>query len=281
MVKVNSDLDRFKSGVEAGVGYLSEKLTSTPEVGLVLGTGLGKVVNHLDIEQIIPYSDIPGFPVSTVISHAGNIVFGKIGNCPTVALQGRLHYYEGYSGRDVTSPIRILGLLGIRKLIVTNASGGLNPDFNPGDIMIIDDHINLIGDNPLRGPNIDEWGQRFPDMSKVYDPAMAETCRNQALESGLNNIRRGVYCAIAGPSLETPAETRFLRQIGADAVGMSTVPEVIVARHASIDVLGLSVIANVNDPDNFKPIEVGDILARMEDSASDLGRLLQKVVNSF
>ena len=278
---VIEELETHKDKVEAGVEYLRTRIPYIPEYGVILGTGLGSIVESIEDSLTIPYSDIPGFPsVPTVVSHAGNLVFGKLGKSPIVILQGRFHYYEGYSTRELTIPVRVLGLLGIKKLIVTNAAGGLNPEFYAGNIMMIKDHINLINDNPLRGPNIDEWGPRFPDMSQVYDKSLMELCRKGASDLGLKNIAEGIYCAVPGPSLETPAETRYLQQCGGDAVGMSTVPEVIVARHCGMDVLGLSVIANENDPDDFKPIVVDDILESMERAAADLGGLIQRVVDS-
>ncbi|MBU0479476.1 MAG: purine-nucleoside phosphorylase [Proteobacteria bacterium] len=272
------DFAGYRERVDEGVRFLEGRLPFVPEYAIVLGTGLGSITGMIEEAQIIPYEDIPGFPGSTVVGHAGNLVCGKMVGVPVVALQGRHHYYEGYSTRELTIPIRVLSLLGIKNLVITNAAGGLRDDLCPGSIMVVKDHINLIGDNPLRGPNVDGWGERFPDMSKAYDEKLAKRCLDAAAELGMKNTCTGIYCAVPGPSLETPAETRYLKTLGVDAVGMSTVPEVIVARHAQMKVLALSVIANVNDPDNFQPIMVAEILEKMAAASSDVGRLLQRVV---
>lgn len=215
-----------------------------PTIGLVLGSGLGEMAKEIEDRIIIPYKNIPGFPLSTVEGHAGNLVFGKIYDKHIVAMQGRFHYYEGYSMDEVTFPIRIMARLGIEHLIVTNAAGGINEEFKAGDLMIIDDMINLQGNNPLIGINLDDFGVRFPDLSKPFNKEMQDIFYKCAVENNFT-LKKGVYAAMSGPSFETPAEIRMLRKLGADAVGMSTVPEVIVSRHSGIKVLGVSCISNM------------------------------------
>jgi len=218
-----------------------------PQVGLVLGSGLNSLADEVSEADIIPYREIPHFPVSTIQGHSGQLVVGQLARQTVMVMQGRTHYYEGYSMQRVTLPVRVMRLMGIHTLFVTNAAGGINPNFRPGDLMLISDHINLIGMaglNPLRGRNLDEWGPRFPDMSQAYDPALQATARHAAVGLGIT-LQEGVYVCLAGPSFETPSDIRFLRIIGADAVGMSTVPEVTVARHSGIRVLGISSISNV------------------------------------
>ncbi len=258
--------------------FLGAKLGEFPGTVLILGTGLGGLADRIAEAVVVPYEDIPHFPRSTVSGHSGNLVCGIIGDCRVAILQGRFHYYEGYSTRDLTLPLRALATGGADTLIVSNASGGLNPDFAPGTLMIITDHLNFIADNPLRGPNIDEWGPRFPDMSTAYTPELTAYAMAAGIRAGIERLEYGTYCAIPGPSLETPAETRFLRRAGADAVGMSTVPEVIVAVHAGMRVLGISVISNVNDPDNFVPIRIEDIIARSREAGGDLERLVVELI---
>jgi purine-nucleoside phosphorylase len=221
-------------------------ISQAPRVGLILGSGLGPLAAAVKNSTSIPYSSLPSFPVSTVEGHVGQFVFGELEGQPVVVMQGRLHYYEGYSMAEVTLPIRVMQILGVQVLVVTNAAGAVNPDFEPGDVMLITDHLNLIGMaglTPLRGPNLTEFGPRFPDMGRAYDRELAQTTRQIAEEENLV-LREGVYACLAGPSFETPADLRFLRGIGVDAVGMSTVPEVTIARHAGARVLGLSGISN-------------------------------------
>lgn len=217
------------------------------EVGIILGSGLGAVVDAVESGRTVPYTELPHFPVSTIEGHTGRLVCGRLGGRSVIVLQGRAHYYEGYSPQQVTLPVRVLYRLGVRTLIVTNAAGGLNPDFEPGDLMLISDHINLVGmagAHPLRGPNDPTFGPRFPDMSQAYDPSLRAVAQQVGQSHGLQ-LREGVYACVSGPSFETPAEVRFLRLIGADAVGMSTAAEVTVARHAGMRVLGVSGISNV------------------------------------
>ncbi|HHH40517.1 MAG TPA: purine-nucleoside phosphorylase [Chloroflexi bacterium] len=261
--------------IEEAAEAVRRRLTTQPGVGLILGSGLNGVAEAVEAEAILPYSEIPHFPQATVEGHAGRLVIGRLEGQDVVVMQGRAHYYEGYSMAQVTLPVRVMQLLGVGTLIVTNAAGGLNPAFRPGDVMVIRDHINLVGMaglNPLRGPNLDRFGPRFPDMSCAYDPDLRAAARAVAEREGIP-VHEGVYICLAGPSFETPADIRFLRIIGADAVGMSTVPEVTVARHGGMRVLGLSGISNVaiseegatQETTHEEVLEAGRLLApRME-----------------
>ncbi|MBU4261156.1 MAG: purine-nucleoside phosphorylase [Proteobacteria bacterium] len=273
--------DDFKEKAEETVLFLQDRCGEKPEIILVLGTGLGGIAEKIENALCLPYEMIPHFPRSTVTSHAGNMIFGILGNKRVAALQGRFHYYEGYSTRELTFPVRVLSLLGARLLLVSNASGGLNPAYAPGTLMIISDHLNFIPDNPLRGPNVDAWGPRFPDCSQVYDRDLIDLTIDCARKHNIANVVTGTYVAIPGPSLETPAETRFLRMCGADAVGMSTVPEVIVASHAGLQVLGISMVANVNDPDNFQPIRIEEILEQAGKAEGDFVQLVMAVLRGL
>lgn len=226
--------------------FIQERLTHKPKIAMILGSGLGSLAEEIANPKIIPYGIIPDWPVSTVIGHEGSLVVGNLEGQDIIMMQGRVHYYEGYSMNQVTLPIRVLKRLGILELFVTNAAGAVNPAYEPGDLMLIVDHLNLIGmsgPNPLRGPNLDELGPRFPDMSQAYDRKLCDMARKVAIENDLT-LHEGVYVSLAGPSFETPADLRFLRTVGVDAVGMSTVPEVIVAHHAGLRVLGISGISN-------------------------------------
>ncbi len=250
-----------------------------PETGIILGTGLGALVHEVEIAYVLDYADIPHFPLSTVESHAGRLVLGALGGKKVAVLQGRFHYYEGYSMAQVVFPVRVLKLLGIQRLLVSNAAGGLNPDFQLADIMLIDDHLNLLPTNPLVGPNPDALGPRFPDMFAPYDAGLL--ARAEAVAHALGQAattRRGVYAALPGPMLETPAEYRYLRLIGADAVGMSTVPEVIAARHLGLPVLAASVITDLADPARLKPVVLADIFAAAAQAEPRLTALLRAVV---
>ena len=271
-------MEDFKQKVDGAVGFLRERMPERPEIVLVLGTGLSGLAERIDSPVVLPYAEIPNFPKATVASHAGNLIFGRLCSKPVAVLQGRFHYYEGYSARELTMPIRALALLGAKTLIVSNSAGGLNPAFSPGTVMVVRDHLNFIPDNPLRGSNIDAWGPRFPDLSAPYDRRLIDTALSCAAREQIAQVATGVYVAIPGPSLETPAETRYLRQCGADAVGMSTVPEVIVAIHAGMRVLGLSVVANVNDPDNLKPIILEEIIAETKRAEGRLSQLLLAIL---
>lgn len=259
--------------VEKAREFLSERLPFVPAVSIILGTGLGGLVESMDSRLSISYEEIPNFPVSTAPDHKGVLHTGSIGGTRCAVFQGRFHYYEGYSTKDLTLPVRVMSLMGCKVLIACNAAGGLNLNFVSGDLMLVKDHINFIPDNPLRGPNIDQWGARFPDLSDAYSIDLRELARRVGASCGIL-LREGVFVSVPGPSLETPAETKFLRMIGADAVAMSLVPEVIVARHGGMEVLGISVIANVNNPDNFNPILIEDVIAQAKKAEKNLKRLL-------
>jgi purine-nucleoside phosphorylase len=248
-------LTQFKESVD----FILSKTSVKPTVGIVLGTGLGGLVNEIEVIDEISYAEIPNFPVSTVESHSGKLIFGNLGGKAVVAMQGRFHYYEGYDFKQVTYPIRVMKLLGIEKLFVSNASGGVNPDFIVGEIMILNDHINFFPGNPLIGKNFDELGPRFPDMSEPYCPEMIQLAKDIAKE---NNIRiaEGTYLGLTGPTLETPAEYKFVRTIGADAVGMSTVPEVIVARHMEIPCFAISIITDLGVPGKIKKVSLAEVI---------------------
>jgi purine-nucleoside phosphorylase len=245
--------------IKESAAYISSKTTVNPTVGIILGTGLGGLVKEINIIDTIPYEDIPNFPVSTVESHSGKLIFGELGGKKVVAMQGRFHYYEGYSLQQVTFPVRVMKLLGIERLFVSNASGGVNPDFEVGEIMIQDDHINLFPGNPLIGKNIDELGPRFPDMSEPYDHHMIELAKTIAAENNIK-VSVGIYAGLTGPTLETPAEYQYVRNVGADAVGMSTVPEVIVARHMEIPCFAISIITDLGVPGKIQKVSVQDVI---------------------
>ncbi len=252
--------DTYIHKVKECLTFLQGILPCVPRTIIQLGTGLGGFADKVEAQLEIPYTDIPHFPIPTVSSHSGNLIIGHIGDHAVAVLQGRFHYYEGYSTKEVALPVRVLSLLGAENLLLTNAAGGLNPLYQPGSIMIIRDHLNFLGENPLRGPNVDLWGPRFPDLSEPYNPGLIKIALDSANRCGIKNVITGVYACIPGPSLETPAETRWLRQTGADAVGMSSVPEVLVAIHGGLKILGLSVVSNINDPGNFQPIILENIL---------------------
>jgi len=252
-------VENFRRKRKEALEYIQNKTALRPEFLMILGTGLGQLADEMDIEMSISYDEIPHFPVSTVESHHGKLLFGKLGGKDVVAMQGRFHYYEGYTMQQIVFPVRVLKANGASSLIVSNACGGLNPNFSRGDIMLIRDHINMLGDNPLIGPNDDELGPRFPDMSEPYTERLSDIAENVALEKGIK-MQQGVYVALTGPMLETRAEYRYLRQIGADVVGMSTVPEVLAAVHMNMEVLGISVITDECFPDALEPVSIEDVL---------------------
>jgi purine-nucleoside phosphorylase len=267
----------FRQQVEEAAVFLRAHLGPTPVCGIILGTGAGGLGEELSGALTIPYEAIPHFPTSSAPSHAGQLQYGTLAGRPALIFQGRFHAYEGYSLLQVTFPVRLLAALGVHILILSNAAGGLQPLFHAGDLMLIRDQINLLGDNPLVGENIPAWGPRFPDMSRVYDRHLAQLAVATALECGIP-LREGVYVAVKGPSLETPAETRMLRLLGADAVGMSTVPEAIAAVHAGLRLLGLSIISNVNLPDAMAPVSIEEIIQVVQRAQASLSRLLQGIV---
>ncbi len=248
-------LTQFKESVN----YIQSKTSIQPTIGIILGTGLGGLVKEINVIDEISYSDIPNFPVSTVESHSGKLIFGELGGKKVVAMQGRFHFYEGYDMKQVTFPIRVMKLLGIERLFVSNASGGVNPDFEVGEIMIQNDHINLFPAHPLIGKNFDELGPRFPDMSEPYDPAMIDLALTIAKENNIK-VSVGTYAGLTGPTLETPAEYGYVRAIGADAVGMSTVPEIIVARHMEIPCFAISIITDLGVPGKIHKVSLQDVI---------------------
>jgi purine-nucleoside phosphorylase len=270
----------YRKQVMAAAAFIQKRLDVEPEIGLLTGTGLAESGGSMSISQAISYGEIPHFPISTVKSHTGRLLAGSIGGRPAIVLQGRFHLYEGYSPTEVTFPIRVMKALGVDILILTNASGGLNPEFTPGDIMILQDHINLTGSNPLVGPNEDAWGDRFPNMGHAYDKGLIESVEAVCGEMKIP-VRKGVYAGLKGPSLETPAEVRFLQVIGADAVGFSTVQEVIAAVHARMTVLGLSTVTNVHDPACPVTALVDDIIAVAESAAPKIDRIIRAVLESL
>ena len=248
-----------------------------PRVGVILGTGLGGLATEIDVETEISYEDLPHFPLPTVESHSGRLVLGTLDGVSVVAMQGRFHLYEGYSLQDVTFPVRVMGALGADTLVVSGAVGGMNPLWDLGDLMLLDDHINLLGENPLTGPNLDALGPRFPDMSRPYDRELQEIAISSAMELGIT-LWRGVYVAVAGPNLETRAEYRMLRRLGADVVGMSTVPEVIVARHQGLRVLGIAIITDLCLPDALEVADVPQIIATAMAAEPELTSLIRTVI---
>ena len=274
-----------KSQLEEAASHIRDRSQYQPALGLILGSGLSPLAREIKEPDIIPYGEIPHFPASTVQGHSGRLVIGQLGRHQVVTMQGRTHFYEGYTMRQMTFPIRVMRLLGIETLIVTNAAGGLSPDFAVGDLMLIADHINFVGmagQNPLIGPNDPEFGPRFPDMAHAYDPALRETALQVAEAKGIP-LHQGVYVCLAGPSFETPHEIHFLRMVGADAVGMSTVPEVIVARHMGVRVLGISSITNVHSADPTQPRETSheEVLEASKTIAPHMIALIRGVLDQL
>jgi purine-nucleoside phosphorylase len=268
--------DNIKEAAEV----IRAKWGKVPQVGLILGTGLGGLTEQIEQDAVLHYSDIPHFPESTVESHAGQLVCGHLAGVPIVAMEGRFHFYEGYSLQQVTFPVRVMKELGIEILVVTNAAGGMNPQYALADIMIIEDHINLLGDNPLRGINDDTLGPRFPDMCEPYDHGLIGLATKTALELGITS-QTGVFVAVAGPNLETRAEYRMLRNLGADVVGMSTVPEVIVAKHANLRVLGFSIVTDMCLPDALEPVDIEKILKVAKTGGERLAQLIPAVLGQL
>lgn len=260
--------------------FLRSAGITDPEIGIVLGTGLGKLVDRMEITHTLEYENIPHFPVSTVEFHKGHLIFGLLNGKKVLAMQGRFHYYEGYNMRQITFPVRVMKLLGIRSLILSNAAGALNLSFKKGDLMLIDDHINLLPDNPLTGQNLDELGPRFPDMSQPYSREINRILITTAEELDIP-LKQGVYVAVPGPNLETRAEYRFLRGIGADAVGMSTVPEVIVANHMQLPCAAISVLTDECDPDHLQPANIDDIIETAGKAEYKLIRLFEALVEQL
>ncbi|WP_425335368.1 purine-nucleoside phosphorylase [Salipaludibacillus daqingensis] len=260
--------------------YIEKKLNAKPTIGLILGSGLGVLADEITDPVEIPYNEIPGFPTSTVAGHKGQLVVGELQGKTVVAMQGRFHYYEGYSMDLVTLPVRVMKAIGVEELIVTNAAGGINEDYKPGNLMIITDHLNMFGSNPLIGPNDDSLGVRFPDMSTAYSKELVELAKNVANEINLN-VQQGVYVGNTGPTYETPAEIRMLRAMGGDAVGMSTVPEVIVARHSDMNVLGISCISNMAAGILDQPLTHDEVMETTEQVRADFLQFVKQIVGKL
>lgn len=257
--------------------YVRSHAKTNPRVGIILGTGLGALAEEISVETTLDYGKIPHFPLSTVEFHAGKLIFGTLSGKSVVAMQGRFHYYEGYSMKQITYPVRVMKALGVETLLISNACGGMNPVYRAGDIMIMEDHVNLLGDNPLVGENDNDLGPRFPDMSEPYSRDLIALAEAVALEKGIK-VQRGVYVAVSGPNLETRAEYRFLRIIGADVVGMSTIPEVIVAKHAGMKVLGISVVTDECFPEALKPAKIEEIIATANRAEPNLTYIMKTVI---
>lgn len=266
--------------LEEAVGSIREKISWQPEIAVVLGTGLGNLARRIQVEDTFPYSKIPNFPVSTVESHKGELVLGTLSGKKVAAMEGRFHAYEGYSMQQVTFPVRVLAKLGAKILIVTNAAGGLNLDYKKGELVLIEDHINFMGANPLVGPNDDQLGPRFPDMSRPYSRRLLQLTEEVAREKKIP-VRQGVYVAVPGPNLETRAEYRMMRQMGADLVGMSTVPEVLVGVHMGMEILGIACVTDVCDPDHLEPVDIKEIIRVANEAGPRLDQLLESAVKKF
>jgi len=270
----------LKNQIDDAVGHIRSKTAIVPELAIILGTGLGALADQVKDKVEIPYEEIPHFPVSTLEAHAGNLVLGAINGERVVVMQGRFHYYEGYSMKEITFPVRVMKALGAKTLIVSNAAGSINPYIESGDIMIVTDHINLMGDNPLRGVNDDSLGPRYPDMYNAYSPDLIEIACTTAMKENIS-AHKGVLVAVDGPNLETPAEYRFLRYIGADAVSMSTIPEVIVAVHSSMKVLGLCCITDKCAPDVLGPADIREIIKVATNIEPKLTRLVTEIIGQL
>lgn len=266
-----------RAALKAAVDAIRARTSIEPEIAIILGTGLGALAREIEVECALEYEDIPHFPVSTVESHKGRLLLGTLAGRRVVVMQGRFHRYEGYTLQQIAHPVRTMFLLGARTLVVSNVSGCMNPLWRAGDLVLLDDHINLLGDNPLVGPNLDELGPRFPDMSEPYDRGLQQIAEEVALEQRIA-LQRGVYVAVAGPNLETRAEYRMLRAMGADVVGMSTVPEVIVARHAGMRVLGVSIITDMCLPDALEPADIATIIGVATGAEPKLAALVKGVL---
>ncbi|TXK78884.1 purine-nucleoside phosphorylase [Mesonia sp. K4-1] len=266
--------------IEQTTSYLQQRGFENPEIGIILGTGLGKLLDEMEIIHEVSYNHIPHFPTATVEFHKGKLIYGIIEGKKAVVMQGRFHYYEGYSLKDVTFPVRIMHQLGVKKLLVSNASGAINTNFKKGELMLIDDHINLLGDSPLAFKGVSKYGERFVDMSQPYDQKMGEILKKTAKENNIN-LHEGVYASVVGPQLETRAEYRYLKIIGADAVGMSTVPEIIVANHLKLPVVAVSVLTDECDPDHLKPVDIQEIMAMAAKAEPQMITLFKELIKSL
>lgn len=273
-------MSTLKQKIEETLAVIRNYTKENYPIGMILGTGLGGLVNEININHKIDYADLPHFPLSTVESHHGKLIFGTIAGKNIVAMQGRFHFYEGYAMQQITYPVRVMKFLGVKTLLVSNACGGMNPQYRKGDIMLMVDHINLLGDNPLIGKNEDELGPRFPDMSEPYSLKLIRIAENVAIENNIK-VQKGVYVAVPGPNLETKAEYKFLRETGADVVGMSTIPENIVANHMGIKVLGISIITDECFPETLKPINVEEIIATAMKAEPNMTLIMKEVIKKL
>jgi purine-nucleoside phosphorylase len=270
-------MTKLISNINETLEVIRKFTTEKYPIGIILGTGLGGLVKEIEVKHQINYEDLPHFPISTVESHHGKLIFGTINGKNVVAMQGRFHFYEGYSMQQITYPVRLMKFLGVQTLLVSNACGGMNPQYRRGDVMIMVDHINMLGDNPLIGKNEDELGPRFPDMSEPYNYELIELAENIALENKIK-VQKGVYVAVPGPNLETRAEYRFLRATGADVVGMSTIPENIVANHMGMKVLGISIVTDECFPDSLKPVNVEEIIASAMQAEPKMTLIMKELI---
>ncbi|POZ88336.1 purine-nucleoside phosphorylase [Petrotoga sibirica] len=274
------DIEQYVSKVREAAKYIQEKTMKKPRIAIILGSGLGKISQNLEDPLLIPYSDIPNFPSSTAPGHKGELMIGSLSGKDTLLMNGRFHYYEGYTMKEVTFPIRVMQELGIETLIVTNAAGTLNPDFEVGVPCIITDHINFFGDNPLIGPNFDDWGPRFPDMTEVYSKSLVQETFKSAKKLNIK-VYSGVYLGLSGPTFETPAEMAMMRNFGADLVGMSTVPETIVAKHAGMDILGISAITDKAVPEQLKEVSAEEVLKIAEKTGQSIADIIMDLIDIF
>ena len=270
-------MSQLISNINETLEVIRKQTKENYSIGIILGTGLGGLVKDIDVKLQIDYENLPHFPISTVESHHGKLIFGTINGKNVVAMQGRFHYYEGYTMQQIAYPVRVMKFLGVETLLVSNACGGMNPQYRKGDVMIMSDHINLLGDNPLIGKNEDELGPRFPDMSEPYSLELIQLAENIAKENQIK-VQKGIYVAVPGPNLETKAEYRFLRETGADVVGMSTVPENIVANHMGMKVLGISIVTDECFPDTLKPVNVEEIIAAAMQAEPKMTLIMKELI---
>lgn len=273
----SNDAETYRQNVEHAARVVQDRVELRPNIGIILGTGAGQLSEEIEGSATLPYEELPGFPSSTMEMHDGEVVFGRLEGVPVVAMNGRLHLYEGYSADEVVFPVRVMATLGVETLLISNAAGGMDPHHEAGDLLLVTDHINKQDTNPLIGPNVEDWGPRFLDMSEPYDPALREMAEEQALENGIE-LHKGVYLGVVGPMLETKAEYRYMRKIGGDVVGMSTVPEVIAARHMGVRCMAISVITDECLPDALEPIDVEAAMEAAAEARPKLSRIMKGVV---
>lgn len=274
------DAATYRERVDEAAAWVRQQVGAAPGIGIILGTGLDALADELDVNAALAYDDVPGFPASTVEAHEGQLLFGALDGVPVVAMQGRFHLYEGYSPKEVAFPVRVLATLGVETLLISNAAGGMDPHHERGDLVLVTDHLNLQNGNPLTGPNEEDWGPRFLDMSEPYDPQLRALAKEEALDVGIR-LHEGVYLAVVGPMLETKAEYRYMRQIGGDVVGMSTVPEVLAARHMGVRCMAISVITDECLPDALEPIDVEAAMDAAAEAAPKLTRIVKGVVREI